>query len=78
MNVKIESSLIQTSTMDVAEFNYLISILNVVKTFDELKRFLDTKQFSFFRIGFGSSHAWVKQYNSNGILHHERILLITL
>lgn len=78
MKVQIETALNNPSVKEIIEFNNIVRVLNRLKSFDELIRFLEDVQFNFFVIGLGSNHAWVKQYNSEGILHSERLLFITL
>jgi hypothetical protein len=77
MKVQIENSLIYTGQEPIIQFNYLIEILNRFKTLSELRNWEQLQHINLFRIGFGSNHAWVKQYDSTGLLSENRILLIT-
>ena len=77
MRVVIENPLIYTGQEPVIQFNYLIKMLNRFQSLSELKNWEQAQNINLFRIGFGSNHCWVKQYDSNGTLCENRILLIT-
>ncbi len=75
MKVTIESELITTDNLSIAEFNYIVSKAIKAKSINEFKSivFLKLKTLVY---GFGSNHIWVKQFNPNGDLSNNRLLFI--
>lgn len=76
MKIEIEYYLIETSQETVIQFNYLLKRIQMMQTLQELKNWEQLEHINLFKIGFGSQHCWVKQYDSNGTLSNERLLLI--
>jgi|688.fasta_scaffold1516894_1 hypothetical protein len=77
MKVQIESQLIETGPEAIIQFNYIVKMLNKMQTLRELKHWEQLPNINLFRIGFGSNHCWVKQYDSAGTLSDNRLLLVT-
>ena len=77
MNIQIEHYLIETSQETIIQFNYLLKKVQMMHSLQELKNWEQLEHINLFKIGFGSKHCWVKQYDSNGTLSDERLLSIT-
>ena len=77
MKIQIEYHLIETSPETFIQFNYILKRVKAIHTLTELKNWLNTQDINLFLFGFGANHCWVKQYDSNGTLSKERLLLIT-
>jgi len=77
MNIQIEYYLIETSQETIIQFNYLLKMVKKMHTLQELKNWEQLEHINLFKIGFGSQHCWVKQFDNNGTLSNERLLSIT-
>jgi hypothetical protein len=77
MNVKIETTLIDTYPSNVEEFNRILKCALNSDSLDKLEKSLNLINLKGFRFGFGNNHCWVKEFHSYGTLCENRLLFIT-